>query len=194
MGFRFHKSIKIAPGLKLNLNKKSVSVTAGTKGAHYTISSSGKKTASVGIPGTGLSYTTSSGGKNGRSKKKKSSSGSSFLPAAVTIIGIAVLIFVVFSFIRSVIPVRTSPADAKLTSETVTSEAASQAATPETADSSAVTEDSSPGNYILNTSSHKIHKPTCKMADSIAPENYDTSNLSLEELKNQGYTTCGNCF
>lgn len=62
MGFRFRKSIKIAPGVKINLNKNSVSATVGTKGAHYTVNSKGKKTASVGIPGTGLSYSTSSGG------------------------------------------------------------------------------------------------------------------------------------
>lgn len=62
MGLRFRKSIKIAPGVKFNINKKSVGLTFGKRGAHYTINSKGKKTASVGIPGTGLSYTTSSGG------------------------------------------------------------------------------------------------------------------------------------
>lgn len=60
MGLRFRKSIKVAPGVKVNLNKKSVGVTLGTKGVHYTINSNGKQTKSVGIPGTGLSYTTSS--------------------------------------------------------------------------------------------------------------------------------------
>lgn len=63
MGFRFRKSIKLAPGVKINLNKNSVSATVGTKGAHYTVNSKGKKTTTVGIPGTGISYSTSSGGK-----------------------------------------------------------------------------------------------------------------------------------
>lgn len=54
--FRFRKSIKIAPGVKLNFNKKSSSITFGGKGAHYTVNSNGKRTTSVGIPGTGLSY------------------------------------------------------------------------------------------------------------------------------------------
>lgn len=67
MGLKFRKSIKIAPGVKINFNKKSIGATFGTRGAHYTINSKGKRTASVGIPGTGLSYTTSSGG--GSSKK-----------------------------------------------------------------------------------------------------------------------------
>lgn len=60
---RFRRSVKVAPGVKVNLNKKSVSVTAGTKGAHYSVSSSGRKTSSVGIPGTGVSFVDSSGGK-----------------------------------------------------------------------------------------------------------------------------------
>lgn len=52
MGLRFRKSFKVAPGVKVNLNKKSTSVTFGGKGVHKTYSSSGKKTTSVGIPGT----------------------------------------------------------------------------------------------------------------------------------------------
>lgn len=54
--FRFRRSVKIAPGLKLNFNKNSTSLTFGGKGAHYTINSKGTKTTSLGIPGTGLSY------------------------------------------------------------------------------------------------------------------------------------------
>lgn len=65
MGFRFRKSIKIAPGVKLNFNKKSTGVTFGGKGFHYTVNSNGKRTSSVGIPGTGLYYTSSSGGNSG---------------------------------------------------------------------------------------------------------------------------------
>lgn len=62
MGFRMRKSIKIAPGVKVNLNKKSASVTFGGKGLHHTISSTGKKTTTVGVPGTGISYSKTSGG------------------------------------------------------------------------------------------------------------------------------------
>lgn len=84
MGLRFRKSIKIAPGLKLNLNKKSVSLTAGTKGAHFTVNSKGKKTASAGIPGTGLSYSQSFGGKNASSSPKTvKSAGKSVAPSPV---------------------------------------------------------------------------------------------------------------
>lgn len=67
MGLRFRKSVKIAPGVRLNLNKNSTSVSFGGKGAHYTVSSNGRRTASVGIPGTGISYSAStSSGKGGK--------------------------------------------------------------------------------------------------------------------------------
>lgn len=48
--------------------------------------------------------------------------------------------------------------------------------------------------YVLNTNTMKIHHPTCSSVKKIAPQNYATSNSSLEELINQGYSTCGNCF
>ena len=73
MGFRFKKSKQIAPGVRVNLNKKSASVTFGGKGVHHTISSSGKKTTSVGIPGSGLYYTSSSGGGGGSRNSNDSS-------------------------------------------------------------------------------------------------------------------------
>lgn len=80
MGLRFRKSIKIAPGVKINLNTKSTSVTFGGKGVHYTASSTGKKTASVGIPGTGISYTQTTGQSN--RQKKTNKGGSQPMPTA----------------------------------------------------------------------------------------------------------------
>lgn len=62
MGLRFRKSIKIAPGVKMNIGKKSVGISVGTKGARMSINSSGRRTTSIGVPGTGLSYVKSSGG------------------------------------------------------------------------------------------------------------------------------------
>ncbi len=49
-------------------------------------------------------------------------------------------------------------------------------------------------SYVLNTSTHRIHYPSCKSVKRIAPQNYSTSNSSVEELISQGYKTCGNCF
>lgn len=67
MGLRMKKSIKIAPGVNFNLGKKSASLSFGTKGLRYSVNSSGRRTKTVGIPGTGISYSTTSGGKR-RSK------------------------------------------------------------------------------------------------------------------------------
>ena len=63
MGLRYRKSIKIAPGVRLNVNKNSVGVSAGVKGLRYSVNSKGQTTKTVGIPGTGLSYVETSKGK-----------------------------------------------------------------------------------------------------------------------------------
>jgi hypothetical protein len=56
MGFRFFRRIKIIPGVTLNVSKSGVSTSLGVKGAHVTLGN-GKERATVGIPGTGMSYT-----------------------------------------------------------------------------------------------------------------------------------------
>lgn len=58
MALRFRKSIKVAPGVRLNISKKSIGVSAGVKGYRKSINSSGRVTTSVGVPGTGVSYVT----------------------------------------------------------------------------------------------------------------------------------------
>lgn len=62
MGMRFRRSVKIAPGIKVNLTKSGVGMTFGGKGAHYSVHSSGRHTRSMGLPGTGLYFQSSSGG------------------------------------------------------------------------------------------------------------------------------------
>ncbi|HDA6215270.1 TPA: DUF4236 domain-containing protein, partial [Clostridioides difficile] len=57
MGFNFRKSINLGGGLKLNLGKKSVGISAGVKGARVSVNSKGRKSATLSIPGTGISYT-----------------------------------------------------------------------------------------------------------------------------------------
>lgn len=71
MGWRFRKRIKICKGVSVNLNKNSVGLSVGTKGARYSVNSNGRKTASVGIPGTGLYYTQSAGGTKTQFNQKK---------------------------------------------------------------------------------------------------------------------------
>lgn len=56
MSLRFKKSMKIAPGVRLNISNKSIGVSAGIKGYRKSINSSGRVTTSIGVPGTGVSY------------------------------------------------------------------------------------------------------------------------------------------
>jgi hypothetical protein len=56
MGFRFRKSIKIAPGVRINLSKKGISsLSVGKPGATVNVGKKGTR-GTVGIPGSGLSY------------------------------------------------------------------------------------------------------------------------------------------
>lgn len=56
MGFNFRKSLKIAPGVRLNITKKGISsLSIGGKGARVNLGKKGTRT-TVGLPGTGLSY------------------------------------------------------------------------------------------------------------------------------------------
>jgi hypothetical protein len=54
--FRVRRSFGLFPGLRFNLSKSGVSVSAGVKGMHYTVGPKGTRT-TVGLPGSGLSYT-----------------------------------------------------------------------------------------------------------------------------------------
>jgi len=56
MGFNFRKSKKILPGLRINLSKNGLGVSAGIRGARASLGATGRKTLSAGIPGSGLSY------------------------------------------------------------------------------------------------------------------------------------------
>ena len=56
MGFRYRKSVKIAPGVRMNFSKSGASVSVGGKGGHVTVNSKGETRVGASIPGTGLSY------------------------------------------------------------------------------------------------------------------------------------------
>lgn len=75
MGLNFRKSINLGKGFKLNIGKKSVGISGGVKGARVSLNSSGRKTATFSIPGTGLSYSLNLNNLfKGKSSKKKRSS------------------------------------------------------------------------------------------------------------------------
>lgn len=56
MGWRYRRSVKILPGVKLNFSKKGTGVTIGGKYSHVTYGADGRITRGHSIPGTGLSY------------------------------------------------------------------------------------------------------------------------------------------
>ena len=55
MGFRFRKSIRLFPGVRVNLSKSTPSVSLGGPGHTINLSERGTR-ATVGLSGTGLSY------------------------------------------------------------------------------------------------------------------------------------------
>ncbi len=57
MGFRFRRSVRIAPGFRLNLSKSGTSISVGGRGATLNVGKKGIK-ATYGIAGTGISYQT----------------------------------------------------------------------------------------------------------------------------------------
>jgi len=59
MGLRFRRSIKIAPGIRVNFSKTGIGLSAGVRGARMSVNSHGRVTRSVGVPGTGVFYTKS---------------------------------------------------------------------------------------------------------------------------------------
>ncbi len=55
MGLRFRKSINIGP-LRINFSKSGIGFSIGVKGFRVSRSARGRASATVSLPGTGLSY------------------------------------------------------------------------------------------------------------------------------------------
>ena len=71
MGLNFRKSIKLLPGVKLNLSKGGVSLSGGVKGLRASINTKGQVTGTASIPGTGVYYTKKKTLPIGKNKKDK---------------------------------------------------------------------------------------------------------------------------
>ena len=96
MGFRFRKSIKLFPGLRLNLSKSGVSASVGVKGATVNISDRGTR-GTVGIPGSGISYSEklSTPEHTARSERTTPPSGGMSLGTVLGWVFVAVCFFVI---------------------------------------------------------------------------------------------------
>ena len=55
MGFRFRKTLRVVPGIRVNVSKSGVSTTIGRPGATANLGRRGLRW-TVGLPGSGLSY------------------------------------------------------------------------------------------------------------------------------------------
>ena len=56
MGFRFRKSLRLMPGVRLTLSRRGLSASAGPRGARLSINTSGRMTRTFSLPGTGISH------------------------------------------------------------------------------------------------------------------------------------------
>ena len=61
---------------------------------------------------------------------------------------------------------------------------------PEESQSSAAEE---ARDYVLNTSSHKFHLPSCSSVEAMSEKNRENYHGTREELLAQGYEPCGSC-
>ena len=73
MGFRFRKTINLGNGVRMNIGKRGIGISAGVKGARISYGADGKVRTTSSIPGTGISYT-STLNKN-KAKKSVNNSG-----------------------------------------------------------------------------------------------------------------------
>ena len=73
MGLRFHKSVRIGKGVKLNFSKSGIGASLGIPGFSYSVGKAGSY-ANVGIPGTGISYRRKIGGSSSSSSSSSSRS------------------------------------------------------------------------------------------------------------------------
>lgn len=87
MGFRFRKSFKLAPGVRVNLSRKGAGVSLGGKGLTHSIGPGGRRT-TVSAPGTGLSYAVQH--KRGRGKSRPQGSALSGLLWLIVIVAFLV--------------------------------------------------------------------------------------------------------
>lgn len=62
-------------GARVSLSKSGVGTSFGVKGARYSVHSSGRRTTSVGIPGSGLSYVSSKNGNGTQARRTAATSG-----------------------------------------------------------------------------------------------------------------------
>jgi hypothetical protein len=93
MQFRFRRSVKLAPGIRLNFGKRSLSTSFGPRGAQITTGTHGTR-ATAGAPGTGLSWTAQQKANHPRTARALSASGEA---ASALAKGLATVLWILFA-------------------------------------------------------------------------------------------------
>lgn len=194
MAFRFRKSIKLAPGVKLNLGKKSVGVSVGGKYGGVSFNSRSGSRAHVSAPGTGLSYSTS------LNSKSSSKATPSQAPAPVVkekkpfykswLFWAAIIVVLLLLSSCSAAPAPESTVVTLSPSPAASTPLPTAEPAPATPAPSA---DSEIRDYVLNTSSCKFHYPSCDSVEKIKPSNREDFTGTRQELIQRGYDSCGIC-
>ena len=110
MGFRFKKSFKVAPGIRLNVGKKSASVSVGGKGFRTSVSTTGRRTRTVSIPGTGISHVSTSCGKRSKVKHTTGSHQAQATPLLLKICGVIMWIIGILALLLAIVGFATAGA------------------------------------------------------------------------------------
>ena len=105
MGFRFRRSIRLFPGVRLNVSKSGASVSVGGKGLTVNVGKTGV-TRTVSLPGTGLSHREridSGGGRSSPPEGQRRPSGvlQGWAKALSIIIGLALVGVVLLALLPS---------------------------------------------------------------------------------------------
>ena len=97
MGFRFRRSVRLLPGIRLNFSTRGVSTSVGGRGFTLNFGKRGIRS-TVGIPGTGISYSEMLT-RNGSSDNspQPAATGSSFGCGTVVFVVLAVMVVTVIA-------------------------------------------------------------------------------------------------
>ena len=71
MALRMRKSMNLGGGVRMNVGTKSLGLSAGTRGARYSVNTSGRRTRTIGVPGTGISHVSTTSGAKGKTARPK---------------------------------------------------------------------------------------------------------------------------
>ena len=191
MPLRFRKSIKLAPGLRLNVGKKSVGISAGGKYGGVSWNSRTGSRARVSAPGTGLSYVTSRGGNTEMNKGPKKP----FYKRWYFWVLLLLLIGACNSTGEKTSPAATSSPIPRPSPTVVAAAAATPVPSPTPVSSPTPAPSPTPqlDDYILNTNTRKFHETYCSKAKNIKSSNRAEFTGTREELIQRGYEPCAVC-